>query len=117
GDHGPRDGRGDGDPALFHVGFVFADDLVTAFFLGVLVDHGDGGAEFHLIAGQLGHVDDLGAADLVLDLGDLALDPALALLGRVILGVFGQVAVGARFGDRGDHRGALHRLELLQLAI
>jgi hypothetical protein len=55
---------------------------------------------FTWVARQAGHVDDLGARDLVLDLGDTALDPALAFLGRVVLGVFRQIAMFARLGNR-----------------
>ena len=79
---------------------MFADDLIASLFFRVLVDHSDGGAELDLIARQFRHVDDLGAADLVLDLGDLAFDPALPLLGGMVFGIFRQIAVRARFLDR-----------------
>ena len=55
---------------------------------------------------MVGRVDDLRVGELGLDLGDAALDEALPLLGRVVVGVLGQVAVRARLGDRADHRRA-----------
>src|SRR5580698_8028755 len=76
-DHRAGDRRGDGDLAGAYVGLVFADDLVAGRFLGVLVDHADRGPELHLRAREFRDVDDLGARDLVLDLGDAPLDPAL----------------------------------------
>jgi hypothetical protein len=72
---------------------VLADDLVARRVLGVLVDDADRRAELDLLARQFRDVDHLGAGDLVLDLGDLAFDPALTLLGGMILGVFRQVAM------------------------
>src|SRR3546814_13576660 len=52
---------------------------------------------------------------LALELLDAALDEALLLARGVVLGVFLQVAVRTRFGDRVDHRRALDRLEFVQL--
>jgi hypothetical protein len=50
-------------------------------------------------------------AELVLELRDAALvQRLLGLLGGVILGIFREVAVGARLGDRGDDPGPLHLL-------
>uniref|UniRef100_A0A0N4ZAR3 NAD-specific glutamate dehydrogenase n=1 Tax=Parastrongyloides trichosuri TaxID=131310 RepID=A0A0N4ZAR3_PARTI len=108
GDQGAGDRRGDGDLAQLHVGLVFADDLIDAFFLGVLVHEGDGGAELDLVAGQFGHVDDLGAGQLVLDLGDRAFDPALTLLGGVT-GRQGLADAGGRLGVIDGGRGVFQR--------
>src|SRR3989344_2544944 len=116
-DDRPRDRRGDRDAAALHVGLVLAHDLVAGLLLGVLVDHRDGGAELHLAARQLGDVDHLGPRHAVFDVGDLAFDPALALLGRVILGVLGEIAVRARLGDRRNHGGPLDRLQTLQFFV
>ena len=58
--------------------------------------------ELDLLARQLADVDHLGAAKFVLDLGDPALNEALPLAGRLVFGVFRQVAVAARFLDRPD---------------
>ena len=55
--------------------------------------------------------------ELALDLGDAALDEALALLRRVVVGVLRQVAVRARLGDRLDDRGPLDGLQPVQLGL
>ena len=60
-------------------------------------------------------IDDLGVGELRLELGDAALDEALAPRGGVVLGVFREVAVRARLRDRRDDRRALDGLQLLQL--
>ncbi len=49
-----------------------------------------------------GRIDDLRGGQLRFDLGDAAFDEALLFLGRVVLGVFRQVALRARFRDRID---------------
>ena len=46
-----------------------------------------------------------------------ALDEPLPLLGGVILGVLGEVAVGPRLGDGLDDAVALHALELVELLL
>ena len=70
----------------------------------------DGRAEHHLVARQRRRIDDHRAAQTVLEVGDGRLDLALALLGRMIFGIFAQVAVRARDLDRLDDRRALARL-------
>jgi hypothetical protein len=92
---------------------VPADDLVAGLFLGGLVDHRDGGAELDLGAGQLGDVDDRGAGDQA-DLDNLAFDPALPILGGVVLSVLLEVAVKARLADGDGDGGPLDRLQPLQ---
>ena len=96
---------------------MLADDLVARLFLGVLVNDTDRGAELHLTAGQPRDIDDLGSRHAILDLGDAALDPALPILGGVILRVFGEVAMRARFADGGRDRRPLLRLETPQLFV
>jgi hypothetical protein len=44
-------------------------------------------------------------------------DEALLVLGRVVLGVLGQVALRARLGDGLDHGVALDRLQPVQLFL
>jgi hypothetical protein len=92
-------------------------DAVGDLFLGVLVDQLHAGAEFYGVAGQFGRVDDVGAGQLVLKVGDAGLVQALLLLGGVVFGVFRQVAVRARLGNRLDDAGALAALEPLQLGL
>ena len=60
-------------------------------------------------------IDDLGAAELVLELGHLCLVEALGLLGGVVLGVLGQIAVLARIRDLLNDARALLDLEAVQL--
>src|SRR5579871_346396 len=98
-DEGARQGRGDGDLALLGVGLDFPDDLPDGLLLGVLVDDGYGGAEFDGVAGEFCDVDDVGARELVLQLGYAALVVRLLFLRGVILRVFRQVAMRARFRD------------------
>ena len=57
------------------------------------------------------------ARQLAFEFGDAAFDEGLALLGGVVFGVFGQVAVRTRFGDRVDHDAAFLGLELVQLFL
>src|SRR5262249_52683601 len=98
------------------VGLVLAHDLVGDAGTAVLVLELHGGAEHHL-AGvrQLRRVDDLGVGELHLDLLNAALDEALLLARRVVLGVLRQVAVAARLGNGLDDRRARLRLEALEL--
>src|SRR5712691_8336318 len=109
-----RERRGDRDLALLGVGFGLADDLPDLFLVGVLVDQRDGGAELDGFAGEFRHVDDLGARELVLELGDLALVDRLLLLGGVILGILREIAVRARIGDLLDDAGTLDLLAMLE---
>ena len=69
------------------------------------------------VAGQLGDVDDLGARELVLELGDAAFIEGLRFLGGVILGVLREVAMRARLGDRRDDPRTLDLLAVLQLLL
>ena len=96
------------------VGLGLADQLIGQLLVGVLVDDGHGRTELHRLAGQVGDVDHLRAGDLVLELGQPALDEALALARGVVLGVFGEIAMLARLGDGADHLGAGHGLEMPQ---
>jgi hypothetical protein len=66
---------------------------------------------------ERGRVDDLRRGQLALDLEDAAFDEALLVLGRLVLGVLGQIALGTRFRDRLDHRMALDVLQSSQLFL
>ncbi len=68
-------------------------------------------------AGKLGDVDHLGALEHVLQFDDAALVMGLGFLGRMIFGVFRQVAVRARLRDRLDDARALHLLAGLKLRL
>ena len=71
-DQRARDRRGDGNLAALHVGLALANDLVIHLFFRIFVHERDRRAELDGVARQLGHVDDLGARNLVLELGDAA---------------------------------------------
>ena len=68
-----RQRRGDGDAALLGVRLDLADDLPHRLLVGVFVDQRHGGAELDGVTGELGDVDDVGARQLVLKLGDAAI--------------------------------------------
>src|SRR6478672_960931 len=87
-DERTRERRRDRNLALLGVGFGLADNLPNLLLRRILVDHGYSRAEFDGVAGQLRHVDHLGAGELVLELADAALVMRLQLLGGVIFGVF-----------------------------
>src|SRR3712207_7831862 len=62
---------------------------------------------------ELGHVDDFGTRDQALKLKNTALVHRLRLFGRMILGVFRQIAVRARLGNRlNNARSEAHTSEL-----
>src|SRR5262249_39936565 len=91
--------RGDRDLAFLGVGLGFAHQLPHLFLFGVLVEKRHGRAERDAVAREFRDVDDLGARELVLELGDARLVVRLRLLGRVVFGILRQVAVGARIGN------------------
>src|SRR6202043_2777521 len=109
--------RGDGNLALLGVGLRLADDLPHRLLVGVLVDQRDGGAKGNGVARKLRHVDDFGARQLVLELGDAALVERLRFLGGMIFGVLREIAVGARIGDLLDDARTLHLLAVLELGL
>jgi hypothetical protein len=66
---------------------------------------------------SFGHIDHVRAGELVVQFADAAFDEALLLLGGMVFGVLGQVAVRARFSDRRDYVRALNRFEVLELSL
>jgi hypothetical protein len=117
-DERARDGARHGDLPALQVRLELADEPVLhdVAALGLLERHGR--PEDHAVAaGVLRDVDHLGARDPVLDLEDAALDVRLLVLGRVVLGVLGEVAVRARLGDLLHDLRTLDRLEALQLLL
>src|SRR5690348_15067529 len=114
-DQRTRDRRGHRDAALLDVGFQVADDLVDDRISAVLVFEFDGGAEHHARAGvEARDINDFGGGQARFQLLDAALDEALLFACGMVLGVLLEVAVRARFGDRGDHLRPLHRFQALQ---
>src|SRR5215470_2194579 len=103
--------------ALFGVGLGLADELPHLFLFGVLVDQRHGRPERDGIARELRYVDDLGARELVLELGDAALVVRLRLLGGMVFGVLRQIAMGARVGNLLDDTRPLDLLAVLELIL
>src|SRR5215813_4250309 len=87
-DQGARNRRGNGNLALAHIGFVLADNHVLDLVTGVLVLQGDRGPKFDRAARELRSVDHFGAAELVLELGDLGFVKSLRLLGGMVFSIF-----------------------------
>src|SRR6185436_4701552 len=102
--------------AELDVRLVFADDLVGHGLLAGGVEELDRRAEDHapVVVEERG-VDDLRIRELRLELDDPSFDEALAFTGGLVLGVLRDVALGARFRDRGDHRRAVLGLQPVQL--
>src|ERR1700722_8540882 len=116
-DQRTRQWRGDGNPALLGVGFDFADDLPHRLLLGVFIDQRDCGAEFDGVAGKLRDVDDIGARELVFELGNAAFVMRLLFFRGVIFRVLGKIAMRARLRDMLDNARAILRLAFLQLDL
>ena len=73
------------------------------------------GTKHHFAAGiDAGRVDDLGGRELALNFLNTAFNEALAVFGRVVLGVFAEVALGARFGNGVDHARTLDGFQSVQ---
>src|SRR5215475_7415546 len=92
-DEGARERRRNRNFAFPRVSLRLADDLPYGLPAGIFVDQGDGGSELDGGAGQLGNVDDLGARELILEIGDPGLILCLRLHGGVILGVLRNIGV------------------------
>ena len=90
----PADGRGGGDKTLLGVGFFRADQLVFDLDVAVCIQHNDAGAVAGTIFGDIGEVEHAEIAHALFKLADASVDEALALLGKLVFGVFGEVAVG-----------------------
>src|SRR5688572_557017 len=108
-DQRSRDRRADREQTVLDVGLVLADDLILGLATVGGVDEMNRGAEDDLATGVHGRdVDDLRIRELRFDVADPRFHEALLLLGRVVLGVFFQVAVCARGCDcRSDLRALL----------
>src|ERR1700733_5855170 len=116
-DQGSSERRGDGDLALFGIGLRLADNLPYRLFVGVLIDQSDGRAKGKGLAGKLRHINNFGARQLVLKLGDAAFIERLRFLGGVIFSIFRQVAVRARVGNLLDDARPLDLLAMLEFGL
>src|SRR4029453_1032653 len=98
-----RERNHDGEAAARRIRFPGAHDLVAGLLAGLILD-AHRGAEGDAVARGRG-LDDLGRADLALQIVDPRLHEALFLASRVILGILRQIAVGPRLRDGpGDGR-------------
>ena len=98
-EQGAADGGGGRDEALGDIGLFAGDELVgELFFLGAVEDD-DGGAIADFVAGDVIEVDHGELAHALFKLTEARVDELLALLGGVVLGVFGEIAEGDRLLD------------------
>src|SRR4029079_16270480 len=98
-DKGAGERRGDGNLALLGVRSGLADKLPNGLLLGILVDQGDGRAEGDGFSGKLRNINNFSARQLVLELRNATLVERLGFLRRMVFGVLGKVAMGARVGN------------------
>src|SRR6266403_580860 len=111
-----RDGRGHRDAPGADIRLILTDHLVRHPRAVRLVFQLHQRTEDHLAGvGKLAGFDNLGVAQLVLDILDAALDESLLLARGVILGVLGQVPVPAGLGDRLDDARPAFRLQPREL--
>src|ERR1700733_11239924 len=103
--------------ANLDVGFMHADDLVGRFLLRLFIHQLDMRAEHHMLAGQSGRIDHPGRVYDFLQLGNEPFDEGLTFSRRMVLGVLGEIAMCARFGDLTNDRRALNRFELAKLVF
>jgi hypothetical protein len=94
-----------------------ADDLVGFLLLGVVVDEFHRRAELDRRAGELRHLDDLGAADQAFEFADPPFVVRLRFLGRGIFRILGKVTMRARFLDGDDDAWPLDSLAVLQFVF
>jgi hypothetical protein len=107
-EQGAADGGGGGDEALGDVGFFAGNELVGELLVLGGVEDDDGGAEADTVAGDVVEVDHGELAHTLLELAKACIDELLALLGGVVLGVFGEIAEGDSLLDlRGEFGGEL----------
>src|ERR1700730_432775 len=111
------DGRGRGDHSLFDVSLFGAYELVFDFDLALDVQHDDARTVTGTILRDVAEIEHAEIAHAPFELADAGVDEALALFGKLVLGVFGEVAVGPGdsnlFGQL-DTELVLERADLVQ---
>ena len=93
------DRRGGGNHTVLGIHVFARHQLITDLLVFVEVQHDDGGAQPHAVVRDLGHIDHRKFPQPGVELIQAGVDHALPFLGRVILGVFLQIAVGAGLQD------------------
>jgi hypothetical protein len=109
--------RGNGNFTLFEIGFIFTYYAVGYFTFRVDVKQGDICAENYFIRDHGAGLDNFGAGYFVIEFLDAALDETLTIFGGIVFGVFGKVAMPARFGDILYDPGALHADQTFQFVL
>src|SRR6266481_3076985 len=98
-EEGAADGGRGGDHSLFDVGFFAADELVFDFLALLHVDDYDARAVAGTVFRNIGEVQHAEVTHALFEVADFGIDVALALLGVLVLGVFGEVSVGASYSN------------------
>ena len=111
--HAPAEGGVVGELALHGVGFLGTGDPVGGLN-ALLILHDHGAAQAYPAGGLVFVLNDDGVGQDVLDFGDPAVELGLLVLGGIILGVFGQVAVGTGFRDHGGNLTLPGGLQIVQ---
>jgi len=91
--------RGGGDQSLLDIGFFTADELVFYFDALLNVNDPKARAIAGAILGDVGEIQHAEVAHALFEVADFCVDVALTLLGVLVFGVFGEVAVGASDSD------------------
>src|ERR1700682_2241006 len=98
-EEGLADGGGGGDETLLGVGFLAAHELVIDFDVALHVQNGELGTVAGAVFWDIAEVQHAEIAHALLEMADLEVDVALAFLGVLVFGVFGEVAVSAGDSD------------------
>jgi hypothetical protein len=93
------DGRGRGDHSLFDVSLFGAYELVFDFDLALDVQHDDARTVTGTILWDVAEIEHAEIAHALFELADAGVNEALALFGKLVLGVFREVAVGPGDGN------------------
>jgi hypothetical protein len=109
------DGRRGRDEALGDVRLFAGDELVGNLFVLGAVEDDDGRAEADAVARDVFEDDHGELAHALFELAETRVDEYLTLLGRVVFGVFREVAEGDGLLDLGGQFGGELVLELLDL--
>jgi len=84
---------------LLGVGFLGAHESVIDFCVALYIQNSKARAVAGAVLGNVCEVQHAQIAHALFEVGDLEVDVALALFGEFVLGVFGEVAVGAGDGN------------------
>ena len=101
--------------SLFRIGLVLPNDLIAHFLPGIGIRYMYDRAKEHTpVAGERTYIDHLGICKFVFNLGNAPFDKTLLLPGRMVFGVFPQIAMRSGLRDCRDYLGAHLGLENTQ---